>query len=337
MVRTITPLMTDWIVELAGEDADFATMEMAAALQAEGVDATGPEVLGRHAIISADSPLPALERLAMAHRIFGKVAESPSLDDLLADTSRIAGALDGTYRISLEMTDGTAAEARETIERLASAIDAQVSLRGPDTVLKVIVAPGRVVVGAYRGDSARRTALSRDVMKRPYFSPVSIRSEYARALVNLSRAPSGGTLADPFCGGGGILMEAAASGIRTVGIDIDGGMLEGAATNLERFGLDAELMEGDVSMLSEHAPLDAVATDPPYGRSTSLRDEGLAAIYTRMFTASAESLRTGGHLAVALPAEWAIRLGGEHLEMIGSHPMKVHRSLTRWFTVFRKV
>jgi len=328
--------MADWILELAGEDHAFSLSELTAAIEAEGVDSTSPELLGHHALLSSCGPLPALTRLAMAHRAFEVVSQADGLEDLLADIGPVADAVEGTYRLSLEITEDGARDPRETIDRLVKAIGPEVSLKDPDTVVKVIAAPGCVVAGVYRADSARRAVLSRDVMRRPFFSPVSIRSEYARTLVNLSRAPVGGRLADPFCGGGGILLEAASAGVAATGIDIDPKMLEGAAENLEAFGLEAELIEGDVSVLSTMAPLDSVATDPPYGRSTALRDEGLAAIYSRLFSSCADALAFGGHLAVALPAEWAVRLGGEHLEMVRTHPMRVHRSLTRWFTVFRK-
>lgn len=329
--------MVEWVVELAGEDSGFSLAEMVAVLEAEGTEHSTPDLLGRHAIVTSGEPLPALQRLATAHRIFEVVAEVEDVGDLVADPSSIDRAITGRYRISLELTDGTPDEAVRTIDTLAGAIHHEVSLRGPDTVIKVIVSPGRVVVGRYRADSARRDVHSRDVMKRPFFSPVSIRSEFARALVNLSRVPRGGSFADPFCGGGGILLEAAAAGMDAKGIDIDPGMLDGARENLAAFGLSADLVEGDVSLLSAMTPLDGVATDPPYGRSTSLRDEGLAAIYNRLFSSATEALRLGGHLAVSLPSEWAVRLGEEHLELRSTHPMKVHRSLTRWFTVYRKV
>jgi len=328
--------MAEWVLELAGEDHAFSVAELAAALEAERVDSTPPEVIGRHAVLSSCEPLPAFARLAMAHRAFEVVSQGRSLEDLLADIGPVCNAVDGTYRISLGIAGGAGGDPRDTIGQLVKAIGPNASPREPDTVIKVIVAPGRTLAGVHRADTARRSVLSRDVMRRPFFSPVSIRSEYARTLVNLSRVPGGGRLADPFCGGGGILMEAASAGAVATGIDIDPGMLEGAAENLETFGLEAELIGGDVSELSSLAPLDAVATDPPYGRSTALRDEGLAAIYSRLFSSSADALAPGGHLAVALPAEWAVHLGEEHLERVSTHPMKVHRSLTRWFTVFKK-
>jgi len=328
--------MPDWVLELAGEDHAFSVAELSAALEAERVDSTPPEVIGRHVVLSSEGPLPVFTRLAMAHRAFEVVSQSSSLVGLLADIGPVRDAVEGTYRISLKITGGAGGEPRGAIERLVKALGPGASPREPDTVVKVIVAPGRALAGVHRADTARRSVLSRDVMRRPFFSPVSIRSEYARTLVNLSRVPGGGRFADPFCGGGGILMEAASAGAASTGIDIDPGMLEGAAENLEAFGLEAELIGGDVSELTSLAPLDAVATDPPYGRSTALRDEGLAAIYSRLFSSSADALAPGGHLAVALPAEWAVHLGEEHLERISAHPMKVHRSLTRWFTVFRR-
>jgi len=55
-----------------------------------------------------------------------------------------------------------------------------------------------------------------------------------------------------------------------------------------------------------------------------------------MFSAVRDALRPGGYFAVALPAEWAVRLGDRYLEREATFPVRVHRSLTRHFTVYRR-
>jgi len=56
--------------------------------------------------------------------------------------------------------------------------------------------------------------------KRPFFYPGSMSPKLARCMVNLSRVTEGKLLLDPFCGTGGILIEAGLIGCKVVGSDI---------------------------------------------------------------------------------------------------------------------
>src|SRR5438046_10683807 len=62
---------------------------------------------------------------------------------------------------------------------------------------------GRVV---HRIDRARLEATK--VAHRPFSLPISLHPKFARALLNLSRVPMAGFVRDPFCGTGGLLLEA---------------------------------------------------------------------------------------------------------------------------------
>ncbi|MCI0497906.1 MAG: methyltransferase domain-containing protein [Thermoplasmata archaeon] len=327
--------MPRWAVELAGEELELSVEELRGCVEASGERPAPIGLYGRHAILDADCMCAAMARTALARRAFEVVIELDGLDALLTDPSVIARHVEGTFRLSVSPGDDAPSGVEHLAAALAPGIPGRPALRDPDTVVKVI-AGAPTIVAVLRHSADRASFMARDVMKRPFFSPVSIRAPLARTLVNLSRVPVGGRFADPFCGAGGILMEAAAIGAEAHGIDISGEMVAGAMANLGHFGLEASVAAGDVSAISELAPLDAVATDPPYGRSTSLRDEGLAAIYRRMFESVADALRTGGHLALALPAEWALHLGDEYMARTATFPVRVHRSLTRRFAVYRR-
>ena len=56
----------------------------------------------------------------------------------------------------------------------------------------------------------------------------------ARTLVNLSLAGSGSILLDPFCGTGGILIEAEMLGVHAVGSDFDPMMIQGCKENVHQ-------------------------------------------------------------------------------------------------------
>jgi len=73
-------------------------------------------------------------------------------------------------------------------------------------------------------------ALKRKNQNRPIKNPVSLSPLLAMAMVNLTK---GNTLYDPFCGTGGILIEAAILGKKIIGSDISYQMVKGSEINNE--------------------------------------------------------------------------------------------------------
>ncbi|MDD1770672.1 MAG: RsmD family RNA methyltransferase, partial [Methanomassiliicoccales archaeon] len=172
----------------------------------------------------------------------------------------------------------------------------------------------------------------RHVRSRPFFSPVSLHPRYARALVNLTRVRHGQVLLDPFCGTGGILIEAALVGAKVLGSDLSQEMLKGCALNMEHFHTRPERLErvdiGDISEI--FGPVDAVATDPPYGRSSSTMREPMKELHLRAIESIHDNLRPGGSAAIVLP--WDCRVT---FDVVEHHEQRVHRSLTRYYCVIR--
>ena len=85
----------------------------------------------------------------------------------------------------------------------------------------------------------------------------------ARCMANLARVKEGDTVLDPFCGTGGILIEAGLIGCKVIGCDIDWKMKKGTATNLEYAGItDYKTHVVDVRELEMYEEVDAVVTDP---------------------------------------------------------------------------
>ena len=170
---------------------------------------------------------------------------------------------------------------------------------------------------------------ARKVAERPFFSPISLHPRYARALVNLTGVKRGQRILDPFCGTGGILIEAASIGVKAVGSDISPEMVEGCKDNMRHFGLEwDELTEADIGAIDEtFDDIAAVATDPPYGRSASTRKEPIDDLYSRAIPAISRVLRPGGGAGIVLPRPCPQRHDG--LELRASFEQRVHRSLTR--------
>jgi len=105
----------------------------------------------------------------------------------------------------------------------------------------------------------------RKAHKRPKLHPTSMHPKLARAMINLTGIDKG-RIYDPFCGSGGILIEAGIIGLEPVGYDIDQNMIERAVKNLSHFKINAKLMKKDAARIRES--MDYVATDLPYGRSS---------------------------------------------------------------------
>ena len=143
-----------------------------------------------------------------------------------------------------------------------------------------------------------------------------------------------GFVLDPFCGTGGLLLEAVSIGLRPIGLDRDRRMILGFRASLRGAG-DGALGVADAGRLPlRGASVHGIATDPPYGRAASTRGEPIASLYERTFRAFRDLLPPGAHAAVVLPNEAMIDLASEHLERIEAHALRVHRSLVRHFCVF---
>jgi tRNA (guanine10-N2)-dimethyltransferase len=211
-----------------------------------------------------------------------------------------------------------------------------VDLENPGNEIRVILS-NKLYVGKKLVTIPRNTFEERKVQNRPYFSPVSLHPRLARALVNLSRIKEGQTLLDPFCGTGGVLMEATLVGAKTIGSDIDERMVKGANENLSSLNIESELFCADISEVKDRvAEVDAIATDPPYGKAATTNREGVFSLYKRAFEAFSDILKPGSYASVVLPDLELIEMGKEYLTLKESHSMKVHRSLTRHFCVFKK-
>jgi tRNA (guanine10-N2)-dimethyltransferase len=172
---------------------------------------------------------------------------------------------------------------------------------------------------------------------RPFFLPVGLHPRLARALVNLTGVGRGERLLDPFCGTGGVLMEAALIGAKAVGSDLRSNVVDGCRDNLRAFGLDAEMRACDIGDVPEEiSDVDSIATDPPYGKAAATMGEDIPSLMDRAFATFRRVLKPGGRAAVCLPNLGLIDIGRRHLRILEWHSIPVHRSLTRHFAVFER-
>ena len=106
---------------------------------------------------------------------------------------------------------------------------------------------------------------------KPWGFSSSLPARIARCMVNLVASP-GETVIDPCCGAGAVLLEAWAAGMRAVGSDLNPKLVGMTRANLDHFGYPSWACTADAATFA--ARVDAVVTDPPYGRQ-SPREAGL--------------------------------------------------------------
>lgn len=112
---------------------------------------------------------------------------------------------------------------------------------------------------------------NRKAHKRPEPKPISLHPKLARCMVNLTGAYEGELIVDPFCGTGGILIEAAFCGFKVRGNDIEEKMIEHSIKNLKHYGLKGNFGVNDY--FSSKRKYKYIVTDLPYGKNTKKIDK----------------------------------------------------------------
>ena len=214
----------------------------------------------------------------------------------------------------------------------------KVDLEKPDIEVRVVITDSNVYVGLKLFKINRSQYEKRKVQFRPFFSPISLHPKLARILVNLSCIKKHDTLLDPFCGTGGILLEAGLIGAKVIGSDIEEKMIEGCKKTLDHYNIkNYELFCCDIGDIAKHVKnVDAVVTDLPYGKSTTTHGETPCSLYPRAFENICKVLKRNGRAVVGLSDESSITTGSKYLTLLEKHEIRVHRSLTRFFAVYKK-
>ncbi|MBR0472960.1 MAG: methyltransferase domain-containing protein [Methanosphaera sp.] len=175
--------------------------------------------------------------------------------------------------------------------------------------------------------------------KRPYFHPGSMSPKLALCMVNLAHTRKGDTVLDPFCGTGGILIEAGDLDTTLIASDLERCMYEGTKLNLAHEGFkNYKVYWEDVRKLEIEETVDAVAMDPPYGISTTLGGEDTKKLYTEALNAIEKHLKQDGYICMASPHYINMKEVVENtpLTIKEQHSIRMHKSLTRIITVLTK-
>jgi len=328
------------LFELSGEHPSLPAAEARACMSAYGINFDGFEEKGILILdVEADENtlMTIANRLALSYSV-NEVLASGSLADIEEKVEGLDLGEGKTFGIKAKKLEGgisTSLLKNRIGEAIERSRDISVSLEDPDIWISVF-AGKEVYLCREIAAVDRKIFERRKPHHRPFSSPISLHPRIATALVNLSGIVAGETLLDPFCGTGGILIEAGLIGARIMGIDIKKNIVDGCRRNLEYYGIDDYILRDGDSTEMDIDPVDAIVTDFPYGRSTYTGGD-IEGLYKKSFSRMNDWLKDGKRAVVGLPDKRFADVGGKYLRLEEIHPMRVHRSLTRYFCVYKKI
>lgn len=324
------------LLELSMECESLARSEAISAAEALG---GSPKVVSQEpgvlVIDTKADPIALVQRLGLCHFV-SEWLSSCDGEELESQAREID--VDGPIRVRSTKIGGAKADLDGSTHLVGGILGKTrgVDLHHPRSDVRIVFSES-AHVGKLLGTIDRSSFEKRKNQYMPFFYPASLHPKFARALVNLTRVRKGEKLLDPFCGTGAILAEADLIGLEAVGTDLSEKMIAGARKNLEHVGADASLIVSDVGRIADPVGrVEGIATDPPYGKSTSTKGESLPALYRRAFAAFSEVLDRGSYLAVVVPRASLLE-DAERFDLAETHRLWVHRSLTRHFCVLRRI
>ncbi|MFQ6054957.1 MAG: TIGR01177 family methyltransferase [Methanosarcinales archaeon] len=213
----------------------------------------------------------------------------------------------------------------------------RVDLENPDIYFRVIIIKDKCIFGILVDSIDRSQFEDRKPQKKPFFFPGVLMPKIARALVNLSQVKSGDILCDPFCGTAGILVEAMLIDIKVIGIDVQSKMVKGSKINLEYYNNNSyTLIVGDACNIPLKAEsISAIVTDLPYGISTKIFLKNKKDLYKESLKEIYRILKNKGHIVIVSNKLIEEKIIG--FEIVEKHKQRVHKSLTRYIYVLKKV
>jgi len=142
----------------------------------------------------------------------------------------------------------------------------KVNLKNPKTSIEFFIKENKIYA-AKLVKELKQNFEQRKAHKKPELHPTALNPKLARALINLAGAQK--EIMDPFCGAGGILIEAGLIGLKPIGYDLYKIMVKKAKINLEHFKIkNYKLINQDA--LNIKKKYNYIITDVPYGLNSAI-------------------------------------------------------------------
>ena len=209
---------------------------------------------------------------------------------------------------------------------IGTMISGPIALDRPEIVYRAILSEDRCYFGKVLFTIDRGIYDVRNPGKRTFFHPGVMMPRMARTLINLTCSQKGDVVLDPFCGTGGILIEAGLLGMQILGTDFDPVMVRGSLQNVTK----ADLMVSDATHLPfKNKTVDAVVTDFPYGQSVCIKKtNSMENLYSDALDEMHRVLRPGNR-AVVVTHKDISEIIPSTMTILQHHEQRVHKSLTR--------
>ena len=284
------------------------------------------------------------KRLGYTHEVHEIIVTS-SVEKLNEDVSSVDWSqyIDETFAVRVKRfhskIDTVATERKIGSLILENCDNIKVNLKKPKSLIRVVAFEDIVYVAIEKIKLNKKHFEETKPHKRPFFYPGSMSPKLARCMVNLARVKEGDLVLDPFCGTGGILIEAGIIGCKVVGSDIYWKMKNGTAINLEHYGItDYRTFNLDVRELKMYEKVAAVVTDPPYGISTTTGDVDGENIIKEFYKSIYDNMKDDAYLCMASPHFIDLKPMVDEVgfEIVEQYGIKMHRSLTRIISLIRK-
>jgi len=338
---------------LSKEHTTLPRAEVEAVLECEGINYHIKEE--REGLLILDIPnetpdnmLEIIKRLSFTHEVFQILLETDE-DKLIMEMEKYPwnDIVKSDYAVRVKKVDKKSQFNTSKLEWEMGGIirakvkpDIRVNLEDPSILIRTLLRDGKAIVGQRIGQISKKHFFNLKPHKRPFFYPGSMSPKLARCMVNLTRIKKGQTLLDPFCGTGGILIEAGIIGTRVIGTDIDYKMVKGTKENLEHCGVhDYQVFREDARKLELPSKVDSIVTDPPYGISASTGGEKSEDLYQQSMQSLQGLLKGDGLMCLATPHYLDLDevLAGTKFKIIEQHHIRMHKSLTRVISVLAKI
>ena len=164
----------------------------------------------------------------------------------------------------------------------------------------------------------------RNPKSRPGFHPGACKPDFAKVMINLSGVKRGNTILDPFCGTGGILIEAGFMNIKAKGSDIDQKMLSLTKLNLEHYKLKADLEKKNA--LEINSKVDAIVTEIPFGTTTKIIAENIQDLINK-FIQNIITKEITNTIVIGVPNK--IKFDFRPFKIKFKHEVYIHKSLSK--------
>lgn len=319
--------------ELSGEHATLPSAEVTACLEALGNGFRVESALPRCLLVDADYSENIGQRLAMTRSIVDVLgvsdASEPGIDEMVRGVEPGA---DRRLRFRVRVKNiGTALSSVKLERRIGELVynmGYKASLESPDFELRAVLTDNKCIFGRTLALIDSSVFERRRPQYKPFFYPGVLMPKVARVLVNLARAND--MLFDPFCGTGGILVEAGLMGIHALGSDVQRKVLLGAKLNLVHYGAPYTLMYQDArNMGLADESVSAIACDIPYGHSAIILAGSRAELLDDSLYEMHRVLRRGKRAVVVADRCIEDEMAAAGFEIEQMHRQRVHRSLTR--------